>query len=157
MVQFDLESQIRGQAEPHLSARDRGADVVQAGGERRRKRQSIHQADVFYDLDAAGTVAGAAVSLVHFGPGSLFFLRAQKPLPFDISGKGVERGYRADWDNIHPGHPSGGEGSALELNSPGLYHVELTVEHIYNGCFATTFVHVPVLGKADLLPRARGV
>jgi len=110
MVQFDLESQIRGQAEPHLSARDRGADVVQAGGERRRKRQSIHQADVFYDLDAAGTVAGAAVSLVHFGPGSLFFLRAQKPLPFDISGKGVERGYRADWDNIHPGHPSGERG-----------------------------------------------
>jgi len=48
------------------------------------------------------------------------------------------------------------EGPALELNSPGLYHVELTVEHVDNGCFATTFVHVPVLGNAGLLPRPHG-
>lgn len=48
-------------------------------------------------------------------------------------------------------------GAALELDRPGLYHVELTVEDTDNGSVATSFVYVPVLGKSELpAPRDRG-
>jgi hypothetical protein len=60
-----------------------------------------NQAGVFYDLDPADTLAGVGIGLIPPKPGSLFFLRAEKPLPFEIVGKGVERGYPSDWDNIH--------------------------------------------------------
>lgn len=64
-------------------------------------KNTWNQAGVFYDLDAAGTAMGAAISIMQPKPGSLFFLRAEKPLPYEIAGKGVERGYPSDWDNIH--------------------------------------------------------
>lgn len=48
------------------------------------------------------------------------------------------------------------ESTALELAAPGLYHVELTVEHLETECIATTYAHIPVLGKANLPPRPKG-
>jgi hypothetical protein len=59
-----------------------------------------NQAGVFFDHDAAGTPLGTVASVLPPKPGSLFFVRAEKPLPYEISGLGVNRGATASWDNI---------------------------------------------------------
>jgi hypothetical protein len=60
-----------------------------------------NQAGVFFDHDAAGTGLGTVASLMKPAAGSLFFVRAEKPLLYEISGKGVDRGATSSWDNIH--------------------------------------------------------
>jgi hypothetical protein len=89
---------------------------------------------------------GATVRALIIGPGG------------KLNAINRQREYRVLWgianqSEFIEGEFKAEESTALELAAPGLYHVELTVEHVESECIATTYAHIPVLGKANLPPR----
>jgi hypothetical protein len=101
MLRFSLESQTRKKKDPNYRRVTAiqvlfRLHIVLAEG-----KKIWNQAGVFFDYDDAATKSGTAVGLARMKPGALFFSRAEKPLIYEIAGKGVVRGAVSQWDNIH--------------------------------------------------------
>ena len=94
-----------------------------------------NQCGVFTDLEDIGVKGGAESAAATGGkPGSLTFIAAEKPVPYDIVGRGIDHGATggwngtiSGWDNIHqyshpaiPGGADPNEGFQKQPFTPGL-------------------------------------
>jgi hypothetical protein len=93
-----------------------------------------NQCGVFTDLEDFGPLGGAVSAIATKGsPGSFTFLAAEKPVPFELAGRGIDHGITAGWggrlygwDNIHqyshPAKPGGDPNDGLDDQpfTPGL-------------------------------------
>jgi hypothetical protein len=63
----------------------------------------FNQAGIFRDYDSAGTGVGIVRGLMTGGPSpaTQAFSKAEKPLMYEVSGLGIDRGNPGEWDNIH--------------------------------------------------------
>jgi len=63
-------------------------------------------AGIFHDLDRAGGTAWSGLTYLFSGIANTVFDRAEKPVFYEVVGKGVTRSQPADWDNVHAWWPS---------------------------------------------------
>jgi hypothetical protein len=62
---------------------------------------AFSQAGIFHDLDRAGGFVWSGLTYVFSGVANTVFDRAEKPVLYEVVGRGVTRSAGADWDNVH--------------------------------------------------------
>jgi hypothetical protein len=65
------------------------------------REMAFSQAGIFHDLDRAGGFIWSGLTYLFSRAANTVFDRAEKPVLYEVVGRGVTRSAGADWDNVH--------------------------------------------------------